>query len=65
MILYRRGFGVERALVLLFGGLTVFNYFNMGFYIDSGITTFGFLLNLGYNGVVFSNCRDLLKQAIT
>jgi hypothetical protein len=64
MIFDRRSLGVERAVVLLFGGLTVFDYFNMGSYIASGIAIFGLNLNFGYNRVIFSNCGDLSKQGI-
>jgi hypothetical protein len=54
---------LKRAIVLLFGGLTVFGYFNMRFYIATGITIFRFFLNLGYIRVIFSSCRDVSKEA--
>jgi hypothetical protein len=59
MIFGRRVFGVERAIVLLFGGLAVFGYFYMRLHIDDGVTIFRVFLNLGYNRVIFNSCSDL------
>jgi hypothetical protein len=64
MIFGRRGFGIGRAIVLLFGGLAVFGYYNMRFYISSVITIFGLSLNLGYNRVILNSGTDMSKQAI-
>jgi hypothetical protein len=65
MVFGRRGFRVERIVILLSGGLTVLDYFDMRFYIAGRFIIFRFFLSLGYNGVVSSSYRDLLRQAIT
>jgi hypothetical protein len=64
MVFCKKGFEVERVLLLLlFGGLVVFDNFNI-FYIAIGFIIFGFLFSLGYSGVIFSNCRDLTRHVI-
>jgi hypothetical protein len=62
MIFGRRVFGVERAIVLLFGGLAVFGYFYMRLHIDDGVTIFRVFLNLGYSWKIFISYRDLSEQ---
>jgi hypothetical protein len=53
---------LKRAIVLLFGGLTVFGYFNERFHIASRVTIFRFFLNLRYSREIFNSYMDLPKQ---